>query len=88
MLFLLLKRLLKDIKPPQGYAMDATDMFPQMVSAAGPVCAEGAHVGLFPRVSLEVVTHVLAPVPAMEGLTAHGTHQGWPRSLKRKHSHP
>lgn len=86
--FLFLKRILKNVTAPHVYAVDATDVFPQVVSAAGSVCAEGTQVGFFPRVCLEVVAHVLATVPAVEGLTTHRTHQGWPHCLKREHSHP
>lgn len=63
-------------------------MFSQMVSAAGSVRAEGTQVGLLPSVRLQVVTQVLAPVSALEDLTAHRTHLGRTQGLEREHIHP
>lgn len=69
--------------------MNGSNVFPQVVSAACSVRAQGANVGLLPCVRLEVVAQVLTTVSALEDLTAHGARQGrGGHSLERKYSHP
>lgn len=68
--------------------MNASYVFSQMVSATGSVGAEGTHVWLLACMCLDVVTQVLAAVPALEDLTAHRTHQGRTHGLEREYIHP
>lgn len=70
------------------HPVNASYVLSQVVSSTGSVHAEGTHVGLLASVCLEVVTQVLAAVPALEDLAAHGTRQGRTHGLEREHIHP